>query len=621
MMDRLREGVNSIAVKIILGLIILSFVFAGVGSYITGGGNNAAAKVGNTEIARGEFEQAYQNERNRMQSQLGDYFTQMLADPAYVESFRKSVLDRMINDVLLEQQAESLGLRISDSQIRTMILEMPQFQTAGQFDQEVYQSALRRAGFSAESFAEYMRRDLMRNQLVTALQGSEFVLQGEIDTQSKLIAQTRDIRTVTLSVADLAKEIELTDEQIEQYYQENPAAYTRPEQAKVSYIELSAEALKSQLEVSDEEAQKYYQDHLDKYSTEEQRKVSHILVQGDDEAKAQSILEELNAGADFATLAEEKSDDFGSADLGGDLGWIERDVMDPAFEDAAFALEAIGDTTGLVKSDFGYHIIKLDELKASQVQSYQEVAAEIKQELIDQHAVDQFYEKQTELEKVAFEFPDSLVDSAEAINAKITTTGFISQVDAPELLMTPAVMQAILSPEVKEDGLNSEVIEVAPEHVIVVRVEETRDETVLPLAEVKDQVVAALSAVQAEQQAIELGVSLVNELKQGNEAVLADNNLEFTELETIDRNSPLASSVFALAKPEDGQSVFGQSKDQDGNIVVVELSKVTAEINPAYSTQIGAQLERVGNQQDLTNVLNVLRKNADVEYYVVGQGQ
>lgn len=621
MMDRLREGVNSIAVKIILGLIILSFVFAGVGSYITGGGNNAAAKVGNTEIGRGEFEQAYQNERNRMQSQLGDYFSQMLADPAYVESFRKSVLDRMINDVLLEQQAESLGLRISDSQIRTMILEMPQFQTAGQFDQEVYQAALRRAGFGPESFAEYMRRDLMRNQLVTALQGSEFVLQGEIDTQSKLIAQTRDIRTVTLSVAELAKSVELTEEEISEYYQQNPLAYTRPEQAKVSYIELSAEALKGQIQVSDEQAEQYYQEHLDKYSTEEQRKVSHILVQGDDEAKAQAILDELNAGADFAALAEEKSDDFGSADVGGDLGWIERDVMDPAFEDAAFALENVGDTTGLVKSEFGYHIIKLDELQASKAQPFSEVAAEIKQELLDQEAVDQFYELQTELEKVAFEYPDSLDDSAEAINAKIQTTDFVSQIDAPELLKTPAVMQAILSPEVKEDGLNSEVIEVAPEHVIVVRVEETRDETVLPLEEVQDQVVAALSAVKAEQQAIELGVSLVNELKAGNEAVLAENNLTFSELETIDRSSPLASSVFAFAKPEAGQPVFGQAKDQNGNIVVVELSKVTADINPAYSTQIGAQLERVGNQQDLTNVLNVLRKNADVEYYIVGQGQ
>ncbi|MFA0078123.1 peptidylprolyl isomerase [Vibrio artabrorum] len=621
MMDRLREGVNGIAVKIILGLIILSFVFAGIGSYITGGSNNAAAKVGNTEIARGEFEQAYQNERNRMQSQLGDYFAQMLADPAYVESFRKSVLDRMVNDALLQQQAEALGLRISDAQIRTTILEMPQFQTAGQFDQDVYQAALRRAGFSAESFAEYMRRDLMRNQLVTALQGSEFALQGEIDAQSKLIAQTRDIRTVSLSVADLAKGIKLTDEQIEQYYNENPQAYTRPEQAKVSYIELSSEALKSQIKISDEEAQKYYQEHLDKYSTQEQRKVSHILVQGDDKAKAQAILDELNGGADFAKLAEEKSDDFGSADAGGDLGWIERDVMDPAFEKAAFALKNIGDMTGLVKSEFGYHIIKLDELKASQVKPYTEVAAEIKQELLDQHAVDEFYEKQTQLEKVAFEFPDSLDDSAEAINAKIITTDFISQADAPELLKTPAVMQAILSPEVKEDGLNSEVIEVAPEHVIVVRVEDTRDEAVLPLEEVKAQVVASLSAEKAEQQAVELGASLVKELKQGNKAPLAANHLEFTELKTIDRNSPLAASVFALPKPEKGQVVFGQSKDQDGNIIVVELSKVTAQINPAYSTQIGAQLERVGNQQDLTNILNVLRKNTDIEYYVVGQGQ
>jgi len=618
MMDRLREGVNSIAVKIILGLIILSFVFAGVGSYVTGG-NNAAAKVGNTEIGRGEFEQAYQNERNRMQSQLGDYFSQMLADPAYVESFRKSVLDRLINDLLLEQHAESLGLRISDAQIRTMILEMPQFQNDGKFDQEIYQAALRRAGFSAESFAEYMRRDLVRNQLITALQSSDFVLQGEIDAQSKLIAQTRDIRSITLAVDELAKNVELTDEEIEQYYKQNPADYTRPEQVKVAYIELSAEALKANAQISDEAVEAYYQEHLDKYSSAEQRKVSHILVQGDDEAKAQAILDELNAGADFAALAEEKSDDFGSADLGGDLGWIERDVMDPTFEEAAFALAKVGNTTGLVKSEFGYHIIKLDELKASQAQPLTEVAAEIKKELVDQYAIDQFYELQTELEKVAFEYPDSLDDSAEAINAKIQTTDFVSAVDAPEILKTPSVTQAILSPEVKEDGLNSEVIEVAPEHVIVVRVEDSRDQMVLPLEEVKDQVVAALSAVKAEEQAVELGVSLVNELKAGNEAVLADNNLEFTELETIDRSSPLAASVFALAKPEEGQVVFGQSKDQGGNIVVVELSKVEAKIEPAYSEQIGAQLERVGNQQDLTNVLTVLRKNADIEYFVVSQ--
>ncbi|KGY11948.1 peptidylprolyl isomerase [Vibrio tubiashii] len=619
MMDRLREGVNSIAVKIILGLIILSFVFAGVGSYIVGGAGNTAAKVGNVEIGRGEFEQAYQNERNRMQAQLGDYFSTLLADPSYVESFRRSVLDRMVNDLLLEQHAESLGLRVSDAQIRTLILDMPQFQVDGKFNQEIYQTSLRRAGFSAESFAEYLRRDLVRNQLLSAIQGSDFSLPAEVEAQSKLLTQTRDIKKVTLSLADFAAKAELSEEEINDYYKQNPERYTRPEQVKVAYIELSAQQLKDAITVSDEQAQQYYQENLDKYSSEEQRRVSHILVEGDDEAKAQAILDELNAGADFATLAEEKSDDFGSASEGGSLGWIERDVMDPAFEEAAFALTKVGETTGLVKSDFGYHIIKLDELKASEAKPYSEVAAEIKQELKDQQAVDQFYELQSELEKVAFEYPDSLDDAAEAIKADIKTTDFISELDAPELLKTPAVLQAILSPEVKEDGLNSEVIEVAPEHVIVVRVEDTRDETVLPLEEVRSQVTKTLASVKGEQSAIELADALVADLKQGKQALLEQNGLAFGEVETVDRSSPLADVVFSMVKPAEGQVEYAQAKDLSGDIVVVELSSVSAVFNTMYNDQIAQQMTQSNAQQDLSGLISILRKTIDIEYFVVTQ--
>lgn len=617
MMDRLREGVNSIAVKIILGLIILSFVFAGVGSYIVGGNNNAAAKVGNTEIARGEFEMAYQNERNRMQAQLGDYFSQMLADPAYVESFRKSVLDRMINDVLLDQQAEALGLRISDAQVRSMILDMPQFQSNGKFDQEIYQSSLRRAGFSPDSFAEYMRRELVREQLLNALQTSEFTLPGEVQSEGKLFTQTRDVRTITIDLNEFAKKVDLTDEEIQAFYKANPEMFTRPEQVKVAYIELSADELKKQIQISDEDVKKYYDEHLDKYSTEEQRRVAHILVEGDDETKAQAILDELNGGADFAKLAEEKSDDFGSAENGGDLGWIERDVMDPAFEEAAFALKNPGDMTGLVKSDFGYHIIKLEELKGAVAKPFSEVAAEIKQEMVDQKAVDQFYELQNELEKVAFEYPDSLDDASKAVGQKVKTTDFISQVDAPEVLKNQAVMQAILSPEVKEDGLNSEAIEVAPEHIIVVRVEDARDETVLPLADVKDQVVAELSRVKGEQGAIELGTKVVASLKDGNKDILTENNLAFGEQESVDRRSPLAATVFAMAKPEGDKPVYGQSKDREGNVVVVELDAVNAELDSALEEQVAIQMQRASSQQDLTSVIAVLRANTDIEYFVV----
>ncbi|MGF1778063.1 peptidylprolyl isomerase [Vibrio nomapromontoriensis] len=619
MMERMREGVNSIAVKIILGLIILSFVFAGVGSYIAGGSGNTAAKVGNVEIGRGEFEQAYQNERNRMQSQMGDYFSTLLADPNYVESFRKSVLDRMINDVLLEQHAESLGLRIGDAQIRQMILEMPQFQSNGKFDQDIYQATLRRAGFSADSFAEYLRTDLVRNQLLSALQGSEFTLPSEIELQSQLLTQTRDIKTLTLSLAEFAQQAQITDEEIQQYYDANPAQFTRPEQLKVSYVELSAQALKDNVEISDEQIQQYYDEHLDKYSTSEQRKVSHILVQGDDEAKAQALLDELNAGADFATLAQEKSEDIGSAEEGGSLGWIERDVMDPAFEEAAFGLKNVGDVTALVKSDFGYHIIKLDEIKASESKPLTEVKDEISAELVDQLAVDDFYNLQNELEKIAFEYPDSLDDAAAAIKQNVVTTDFISLSELPDVLQNQSVVQALQSPEVKEDGLNSEAMEVAPEHIVVVRVEDIRAETVLPLGEVKAQVTSQLASVKGEQAAMELGVQLVNELKEGNTDALTANQLSFGELETIDRSSPLAGTVFAMTKPAEGALTFAQAKDADGNVVVVELSKVASNADPMYNEQISAQMERAATQQDLASVLTILRKNTEIEYFIVSE--
>lgn len=459
--------------------------------------------------------------------------------------------------------------------------------------------------------------ELIRSQLLDALQTSEFVLPGEVDTEGKLFTQTRDIRTIVLNIEQFANTVELSEEEIQQYYEANKAQFTRPEQVKVSYIELAAESLKAQMTVSDEEVEQYYQEHLDKYSSEEQRRVAHILIEGDDQARAQAVLDELNAGADFATLAQEKSDDFGSADNGGDLGWIERDVMDPAFEEAAFALQNVGDVTELVKSDFGYHIIKLEELKDSVVKPFSQVAAQIKQEMIDQKAVDQFYELQSELEKVAFEYPDSLEEASKAIGQQVKHTDFISQLDAPEILRSPAVAQAIVSPEVKLDGLNSEVIEVAPEHIIVVRVDDARDETVLPIAEVQEQVAAQLSRVKGEQQASETASEVVAALQAGNGDILTEKGLAFGELEKIDRRSPLAQTVFAMAKPEQGVSVYAQSKDLSGNVVVVALEQVEEKLEPMLAQQISVQLQRVSAQRDLSAIVATLRANTDIEYYVV----
>ena len=184
-----------------------------------------------------------------MQAQLGDYFSNLLADQNYVNTFRKSVLDRMIDDKLIERHAESLGLRVSDAQVRQQIFEFPQFQVEGKFDEDVYQATLRRAGFTAHTFSEDLRKNILREQLRNAIEGTDFSLAGEVESQSKLISQTRDVKKITLSLSDFAEKVKLSDEEINDYYQQHTSQYTRPEQIKVAYIELSAEKLKNDIVV------------------------------------------------------------------------------------------------------------------------------------------------------------------------------------------------------------------------------------------------------------------------------------------------------------------------------------------------------------------------------------
>jgi len=616
MMDRLREGVNSLAIKVILGVIILSFALAGVSSYLVSGHNNAAADVDGVKISRSEFEHAYQNERSRMQSQLGDYFSKLLADPAYVASLRHSVLDRMVNDVLIEQHAKSLGLRVSDEQVSQEILNIPQFKNKGKFDQTSYKNALARAGFTPDSFASYIRGNLLREQLISALQSSEFSLKKEARQQATLFAQKRTIRTVSLNVNDIAKKMVLNDSDISKYYDEHKDSFMRPEQLKVSYIELSAKKLKGTISVSNQDIQDYYQQHLDQYSTKEQRHVSHILIKGNNKASAEAILKQIQNGADFSTVAKEKSQDVGSASHGGDLGWIEKGVMDPAFEKAVFNLASVGDITGLVKSSFGYHIIKLDGIKSAKAKPLSVVKSDIVNSIRQEKAVDKFYKLQNDLEKVAFESPDSLEPSAEAVKIKVQNLGYISLNQLPKMLAVPSVKDALTHEEVKEEGLNSSVIEISPEDVVVVRVDDVRPEAVLLLDKVKKEVKQKLTLEKANKQAKELADHIIVALEKGDKSVMTTHSLYFGEKMIIDRNSPLSNAVFEMKKPENNNNVYRQTQDVHGNVIIVELDKVESNPQDQFVRQVGSQLDRLNRQLDVAGILNVLRHNTNIKYYI-----
>jgi peptidyl-prolyl cis-trans isomerase D len=553
-----------------------------------------------------------------MQSQLGDYFSNMISNPDYVASFKRSVLEKMVNDVLIKQYAHSLGLRISDSQIRQAILDIPQFKSNGKFSQETYQSLLRANGFTPDSFAEQMRSDMLKSQILNAIQTSEFSLESEVTAQAALFSQKRDIRTAVMHVDDYAKKVKLSDDDVNQYYKSHQNDFMPPEQFKVSYIELSAKKLKEKVSISDKEAQKYYQEHQDQYSTQEQRKVSHILVK--DKSEAEAILKQLKAGKDFTALAKEKSQDPSSAKQGGQLDWFEHGVMDPEFEKAAFALKKAGGLSGVVKSTFGYHIIRLDDVKPSAVKPFKDVQSDIVSALSDEKAADSFYKLQSELEKVAFESPDSLDDAAKVVDAKVQTTDFVSVNELPKVISSPKVKDALTNnPEVKEEGLNSSVIEVAPEDVVVVRVEAVRPEMVLALDKVHDKVVKKLSRIKGEQEAATVAQKVLTALQSGDQSLLEKNQLAFGKLSSVDRSSPLSNAVFAMKKPEEGGVVYGQTKDQNGDIVFIELTKVTTEANEQLSKSLGAQMVRSGSQQDIADLLEVLRSNTEIEYYLTSQ--
>ncbi|OOE62216.1 MULTISPECIES: peptidylprolyl isomerase [Salinivibrio] len=620
MMERIREGTNSLAVKIILSLIIFSFAFAGVGSYLAGGSNPPAATVGDKEISRAELDRAYQNERARMQQQAGEQFNQLLGNPEYVKRFRQNILDRMINDLLLEQAASDLGLRVSDAQVKAAIRAMPQFRQGGQFNNDRYQAALRQTGMSADEFANYMRTDLMRQQLVNGLQSSGFVLPSELESLYRLEAQSRQVRTITLPVDDFAEQVTLTDDELEAYYQSHRDDYIQPRMVKVAYVELTGEGLANEVQISDDAIATYYQENQSQYGSQERRKVSHILIEGtgdEAKAKAQQALERLNQGDAFAALAKEVSDDTFSAEQGGSLDWIEPGVMDPAFEKAAYALSEKGDISGLVQSDFGYHIIRLDDIDPADVTPLAEVKDDIRSELQQARAADRFYAQSTTLAEVAFEEANGLEPAADAVNGKVQYTDYFALDAATGLMARPQIQQALDSYDVRENGLNSELIELSGEHAIVVRLDDVKPEKQLSFADVKEQVRETLAAEKGQEQAKETAGDLIAQLEESGE--LTESDYTFSAPMTLNRVSQqqaVAELAFSLPQPESETASYGVTQNRQGDVVVVALDKVVTPEVPAISpqSQMAARVQRAMSNTSLSATLQALREDVDVTY-------
>ncbi|PHM40048.1 rotamase [Xenorhabdus mauleonii] len=622
MMDNLRTAANGPVLKIVLALIILTFLLTGVTGYLSNENGSYAAKVNGQAISRVQLEQAFLQEKNSLQERLGDQFSALLSDEQKIRQIRGQSLERLINSTLIEQYANKLNLSASDEQVAAEIRNLPFLQTDGKFDNKKYQGyldSLAHSNISPDIFAEQVRKELINRQLLQALMGSEIALPTEIKQEVQVALQERTVRFATLELKSIEAQQTVTDEELKKYYDTNSKHFTVPEKVKISYIKMDAADELKNITVSDADIEKYYKSNLAKYTKSEQKKYSFIQL--DSDAAAKSVLDELNKGADFSQLASEKSTDKFSAQKGGDLGWMEEPSMPDELKSANLTKK--GQLSGVVKLSNGYAIFRLDDIKPQVIEPLTDVRSEIEKIVKQEKAVDAFYALQRKVSDAAANDNESLAAAEKAAGYKAVTTDWFDRAHIPADINFSQVVQAIFSGNLIDDkgttGTNSDVISVEGDRAFIIRVDEFKPESVQTFEQAKNEVTELVKRQKAEKQLQVESEKLLASLKEGKgEQALKTAGIQFgqpTIIKRLEQTNQASDVAFSLPHPKDGKAEYGLAQDELGNAVLIELDKVTP--GSISDDQVKQYMDgyqyQTGNIMLESLMLN-LRDEADIKY-------
>ncbi len=617
MLDRIREGTQGPVVKTILFIIILAFAFTGVSAYLGGSVDDYAAKVNDKEISRADFDRAYQGQRARMEQQFGEMFEMLAADETYMREMRVGVLEQMIEEELAVQLASDMNLSQSADALRNAIRQMPEFQINGQFSNDAYLRQLNSADFTPTAFRDYLQLQMNRVALMQGAFGSEFVLDNESERLQVLQNERRSGRYALVSADDYMDLVELSDAEIEEFYYENQDAFRQEERIKLAYVELSFTDVLESIDVDDAEVRAYYDANPASFRSEESRSIAHILVEfGDNEDAAleriREIQSRLEAGEDFAELAATESDDIFSGEDGGELGLLERDTLDPDLEDAGFALAAEGDVSDVVRSEFGFHLIKLTDLTEAESTSFADVADDIRANIAQAEAERVYFEQQQELARISFEVDNTLDEAAAALGLTVQTSPWISRNEPVEGFDDANLLQQAFSDDVSERGLNSELIEL-DDRSLVVRSSEYLAPQVLALEDVRTDIEAYLSADKAEALAAERAQEILAMVEAGDNVA----DIEFVDIESASRfgsNLPGAVRQQLFRMPVSDSPVYAQVTLSNGDAAVIELTNMQPGVVDAEDAERSKrQLESQYAELAYRAVMDALKAKATIE--------
>ncbi len=619
MLQNIRDNSQGWIAKTIIGIIVMLLALTGFEAIFNAASNNQnAAEVNGEEISRYDLDQAMNMQRRQLAQQLGQDFDASLLDDRLL---RDSALGSLIDRMLLLQSAKNANFAFSSEALDQLILQTPEFQVDGAFSAARFDQVIQQMGYSRLQFRQLLEQEMLIGQLRAGISGTGFVTDQQVDNFARLEMQTRDFATLTLPAQQEA--IEVGDEQIKEYYEANADRFRTPEQVIVEYVELKKESFFDQVEVSDEELQELYQKQIANLA--EQRRAAHILIEtggelSDDEAKAKidEIATRVKNGDDFAAVAKEASQDPGSASEGGDLGFAGPGVYDPAFEDALYALNE-GEVSAPVKSEFGWHIIKLLGVQSPEVPAFESLKPQLVRELKAQQVEQRFVETSKQLEDSAFEASD-LAQPAQELGLMVQTTEAFGRDGGEGITANRQVIQAAFSDEVLVDGANSSVIELDPDTSIALRVKEHLKPAAIPLADVREDIVQQLQRSLAAEAARAKGEQLLADLRKGQQP--DDGQWQAVEAATRSQEGvapALLQAVFRMPRPEqqDKPSYSGVALS-NGDYAVVRLNGVnepeaalTDEEKLNYRRFLAS---RVG-QQDFAAFRQKLQAEAEIERF------
>ena len=605
MLQRIREGSQGWAAKVVVGAIIVTFALFGAESLVSyfSAGSNDAATVNGESISRQAVE---------TQVQRGIRSGQV--PPEQERQFRGQVLDQLIRQRTLDQYADEGGLHISDSQLDQLIVSLPEFQGQdGRFSEELFTNRLAQAGYTPASFRRELRADTLRRQVQQGLAASAFLLPSEKARLASLQQQQRTFRYAQLSPADLDQPVAPSDADLQQYYDQHQEDFRRPEQVKVNYLVLNQEDVAKDVEVTDEQLRQVYE----QAKAAAPREVSHILVTfGDDRTEQEArdriaeVQQQLEQGTDFTALAREYSDDSSSAGDGGDLGAIQRGFFGDSFDDAAFSLDP-GQVSQVVQTQYGLHLIKVTGID---IPSFEEDRETLARQVKREQSESLFNERVQQLTDDAYQ-ADDLESVADEMGLTVQTSDWFSRDAGGEgVLSNPDAAAAAFSSDVLEDGYNSDVIETDDQQRVVLRVVDHREASTLPLDEVRDQILTAVKAEQTRQQLQTQADETLAALRNGDDVP----GLDWQQVDGVTRDAdgvpaPILQEAFRLSRPQADAVAWGQAESQNG-VAIVGVESVTAGDASSDDADFVTRLaQRLQAQIAIQGLNQTLEEEADVE--------